>query len=250
MRVTAQKILAVLALATGNVLATCPNGLPEPCVNLSPLTPSLTPSIDTERLTLPPQIRSFQLGSPPPVAAAVQVAMSAASSPSEKVQQLRRRAAQILAEIQFKGYEVLFQGLTTILSPRPPFSPAAEVKMNEARQLLREYFVVLREIEWITLGIKIGGENYDQRVAQVQIVQGPIENISVDLDPLYSVHRSDAAVHIEDPGPGTPNCRRETVYETKIVDIVVSAGFDERGNPIKRQGRDIEQRPKEVVVCD
>jgi len=245
------RILAapVLAVSICDASATCPNGLPEPCLQLNPL--PLTPSINYEKLALPPQVRSFQLADPPPAAASVQLAIAASPLPSEEVRGLRQQAAQLLAEIQFRGYEVLFQGLTTILSPKSPSSAVAEDKLNEARQLIGEYLVVLREIEWVTLGTTIGGENYDQRVTQVQIVQGRINEVNVDLNPLYSVHRSDATVHIEDPNPpSTPNCHKETVYETKIVDVIVSAGFDDRGNPVKRQGRDIEQRPKEIVVCD
>lgn len=252
MRAFSQSLLCALTFAASNsASALCPNGLPEPCIRLTPLTPSLTPTLKPEEWALPPQIRSFQLGNPPPLAAPAQLAISAGPSPTQKVQQLRRQAAQLLAEIQFKGYEVAFQGFTTMLSPSPPYQPDAEVKLNEARRLVREYLLVLREIEWITIGIEIGGKNYDQRVAQLRIVQAPIQEININLDPLYSIHRSDATVHVEHPNPPrTPNCRTETVYETKIVNVIVSAGFDERGNPIKRQGRDIESRPREIVVCD
>lgn len=239
----------LLGLYACNAMALCPDGRPEPCIRLTPL--PLTPSINIEKWALPPQIKSFQLASPPPAAAPVQLAIAAAPSPTQEVKILTQRAAQILSDIQFRGYEILFQGLTTILSPRSPSSPTAEVKMREAQQLMREYLAVLREIERITLGIRIGGENYDRRVAQLQIVQGRINEINVDLNPLYSVHRGNATIHIEDPNPPrTPNCRTKTVYETKIINIIVSAGFDERGNPVKRQGRDIVQQPKDIVVCD
>lgn len=144
-----------------------------------------------------------------------------------------------------------FEGLKTVLSPSSPNSSDAENYLREAKDLMGKYLLVLRDIERINLGIRIGGENYDQRVAQVQIVQGRIDAVNVDLNPLYSVHRSGATVHIEDPNPPrTPNCRTKTIYESRIVNVMVSAGFDARGNPIKRQGMDIERRPKEITVCD
>jgi len=34
------------------------------------------------------------------------------------------------------------------------------------------------------------------------------------------------------------------------VNVIVSARFDAKSNPVKRQGRDIERRPKQVTACD
>jgi hypothetical protein len=72
--------------------------------------------------------------------------------------------------------------------------------------------------------------------------------VNVDLNPLYSLHRSDATIHIEDPNP-PPNCRTERVFEAHIENVTVDAGFDDRGNPIKRQTMDVVRRPKDITVC-
>ena len=144
-----------------------------------------------------------------------------------------------------------FEQLRTILSPIGEGSPDAEDYLREAKGLLGEYLIILREIERINLGIRIGGENYDHRITQVQVVQGRIDAVNVDMNPLYSVYGSDVTVHIEDPNsPPTTNCRTTTVYESHIVNVIESAGFDDRGDPIKRQDMDIEQRPREITVCD
>lgn len=257
MRLCAQEILAtlVIAAAAGPAAAACPDGRPEPCLQLAPLlgSPTLKGALSDIPQTpaLVPQVQAFKLAAPPAVAAPVQLYIAATPSPTQQVLALRRRAAALLDQIHFEGFMVSFEGLKTVLSPNSPSSTDAEDHQREARRLLAQYLLVLRDIERINLGMRIGGENYDQRVAQVQVVQGRIDAVNVDLHPLYSVHRSDAAVHIEDPNPPrTPNCRTETVYESHIVNVIVSAGFDAKGNPVKRQGRDIERRPKQVTVCD
>ena len=257
MRTLVQPILAVLAIivAVGPASATCTNGLPEPCGGLTPLTglsgPTLDGSPGLKQQTPTPQVRevTFTLAAPIIVAAPVQLYIAATQSPTRQVLQLRQRAASLLDQIRFKGYQVSFEGLKTILSPLSQNSPDAENYLRKAKSLMGEYLLVLRDIERINLGIRIGGENYDRRVAQVQIVQGRIDAVNVDLNPLYSVHRSDATVHIEDPTP-PPNCRAETVYEAHIENVMVEAGFDDRGNPIKRQGMDVVRRPKEITICD
>lgn len=256
MRTVVQTIMAVFAIIVGiePASATCSNGLPEPCLSLTPLTgsgPTLIGSPGLKQETPAPQVRevTFTLARPIIVAAPVQLYIAATPSPTQQVLKLRQQAASLLNQIRFKGYQVSFEGLKTILSPLSQNSSDAENYLHEAQSLMGGYLLVLRDIERINLGIRIGGENYDQRVAQVQIVQGRIDAVNVDLNPLYSIHRSDATVHIEDPNP-PPNCRPEIVYEAHIENVTMDAGFDDRGNVIKRQGMDVVRRQKEITVCE
>jgi len=259
MRALAQWIPAafITVAVVGPVSATCTNGMPEPCTQqLTPWEKSppldLTGSPLSKHTPAPTlQVQTFVLARPPAVAAQVQLSIAATPAPTQQLLQLRRRAASLLNQIRFKGYEISFEQLKTILSPLSNNSPDAENYLREAQSLMGEYLLVLRDIERISLGMRIGGENYDQRIAQTRNVQGRVDAVNVDLNPLYTVHRGNATVHIEDPNPPrTPNCRTKTVYESHIVNVTVSAGFDNRGNPIKRQGMDVVRRPKEITVCD
>lgn len=214
--------------------------------------PGLNPELN--RKAPEPKVQTFTLARPRPMTAQVQLYIAATPSPTQQLLQLRRKAASLLSQIKRENYQVSYEGLTTFLSlviPELRGTPStdAEDHLREARRLLGEYLLVLRDIDWIVLGSRIGGENYNQRVAQVQIVQGRIDAVNVDLNPLYTVHRNNATVHIEDPNP-PPNCRTETVYEAHIVNVTVQVGFDDRGNPIKRQGMDVVRTPKEITVCN
>lgn len=244
-------IAAILGFAT-LTLGGSVHAQSAPTLNGSPgLSPDLkAPEIQQSTVTLATaQQVTFTLARPFPMAAPVQLYIAARPSPTWQILQLRQQAALLLNRIRFKGYQVSFEQLRTILSPLNPNSPDAENYLNEAKSLMGQYLLTLRDIERINLGISIGGRNYDQRLKQLQIVQARIEAVNVDLNPLYSVHRSDATIHIEDPNP-PPNCRTETVYEAHIENVMVDAGFDDRGNPIKRQGMDVVRRPKTITVCD
>ena len=85
--------------------------------------------------------------------AQVQVYIAATPSPNQQVLRLRREAASLLNQIRFKGYQVSFEQLRTILSPIGEGSPDAENYLREAQGLLGEYLIVLRDIERINLGM-------------------------------------------------------------------------------------------------
>ena len=220
----------------------CPDGRPAPC-----LSPTLTPSLPAVP-SAPVPTRIIQLADPPPVAAPVQLAAIAGDATDGDVPRLRREAAGLLERIRLQGFLVAIQGFSTLLSPLSPSSSSAEDEMREMRSLLGEYLRVLREIESLTIGDAAASDNFRIRNSQVRVDGRANNAIDMDLSTVYSVNRRNTTVHVNEPNPPQA-CRTETIYEAHIENVVLDAGFDERGNPIKRQGMDVVRRPKQVTVC-
>lgn len=169
-------------------------------------------------------------------------------SPSRKnrIVALRSEARAERRELDRNLFNINFEGLWAILSFSGD-SPAAEEELQEAREHLRRYCQIMKEIEDLTGETNAYADTWAARTKNVR------------YEARYAVHSSDSSVnasshwgtHYSDPASSSssqPKTHEESYFEWIKVPKVV--GFDRNGNPVKEMRYDVILRKKIVKDND